>query len=284
MADKKTFADRKYDKRIPYKPSPESKAMAEKYVAPAILAGMSLIPVGGGAAGAMSRLSRPSPAKIVKDSQSSLRRFSTVNRADKVTKMKDRKGLERKDPMEPRVVPSGRSPALQKAREGGGGVTKMKDRRGLEIKQPERKAEAPPSRGFGKKVAKAGAATGAIVGGYYGAKELAKRREARGAVAQDRAKPTDFEKAYQSVGRGAGTDRPVMERKQIAPARVKARPADLKDSYKKPEKKKAEKRKPERKSKVRIAFEKEFAAARKAGKKKFRSKLGKYGSYSTELK
>lgn len=277
MADKKTFADRKYDKRIPYKPSPESKAMAEKYVAPAILAGMSLIPVGGGAAGAMSRLSRPSPAKIVKDSQSSLRRFSTVNRADKVTKMKDRKGLERKDPMEPRVVPSGRSPALQKAREGGGGPTKMKDRRGLEIKQPERKAEAPPSRGFGKKVAKAGAATGAIVGGYYGAKELAKRREARGAVGNDRVEST------QSVQRSSynqknPTQRPydALTSPKAAP-RPKARPADLKP-------KKAEKRKPERKSKVRIAFEKEFAAARKAGKKKFRSKLGKYGSYSTELK
>lgn len=241
----------------------------------------------------MNILAIPSPlpgpggigrALIGKGVQSGVRRFGDVTKGDKTTQMKTRQGLERRDPMEPRVVSSGRSKELQKVREGGGGPTKMKDRRGLEIKQPERKAEAPPSRGFGKKVAKTGAATGAIVGGYYGAKELAKRRETRGAVAQDRAKPTDFEKAYQSVGRGAGTDRPVMERKQIAPARVKARPADLKDSYKKPEKKKAEKRKPERKSKVRIAFEKEFAVARKAGKKKFSSKLGKYGTYSTKLK
>lgn len=198
-------------------------------------------------------------ALIGRGVQSGIRRFGDVTKGDKTTQMKTRQGLERKDPMEPRVVPSGRSPALEKARAGGGGVTQMKDRRGLEIKKTERKAEAPPSRGFNNRSAKA-----AVV------------------PAGSNAKPTDFEKAYQSIGRAS--QRPVRERQQLVPTRVKARPADLKDSYKKPEKKKAEKRKPERKSKVRIAFEKEFAAARKAGKKKFSSKLGKYGTYSTKLK
>lgn len=58
--------------------------------------------------------------------------------------------------------------------------------------------------------------------------------------------------------------------------RPKAKPANPK--------KKVEKRRVEKKSKARIAFEKEFAAARAAGKKTFPSKLGKYGRYSTKLK
>lgn len=194
-------------------------------------------------------------ALIGKGVQSGVRRFGDVTKGDKTTQMKTRQGLERRDPMEPRVVPSGRSKELEKVREGGGGPTKMKDRRGLEIKKTERKAEAPPSRGFGKKVAKAGAATGA----------------------NDRVEST------QSVQRSSYNQKNPTQRPYDASTspkaapRPKARPADLKP-------KKAEKRKPERKSKVRIAFEKEFSAARKAGKKKFRSKLGKYGTYSTKLK
>ena len=91
----------------------------------------------------------------------------------------------------------------------------------------------------------------------------------------------DVQKAYRSINTGTKTDDPVTGvRRRIATP--KARPADLNTSAK--SKKKVEKRKPEKKSKTRIAFEKEFAAARKAGKKKFGSKLGKYGTYSTKLK
>jgi hypothetical protein len=91
----------------------------------------------------------------------------------------------------------------------------------------------------------------------------------------------DVQKAYQKINTGTKTDDPVTGvRRRIATP--KARPADLNTSAK--SKKKVEKRKPEKKSKTRIAFEKEFAAARKAGKKKFTSKIGKYGSYSTKLK
>lgn len=53
MAEKKTFADRKYDKRIPYKPSPEGKKMADEYIAPGIVAGLSMIPVGRAASAGM---------------------------------------------------------------------------------------------------------------------------------------------------------------------------------------------------------------------------------------
>jgi hypothetical protein len=83
--------------------------------------------------------------------QSGARRFSDAAKESKgPTKMKDRGGLERRDPMEPRVVPSGRSKELEKAREGGGGVTKQKDRRGLDIKEkkPEAKESKPESREF----------------------------------------------------------------------------------------------------------------------------------------
>jgi len=90
----------------------------------------------------------------------------------------------------------------------------------------------------------------------------------------------DVQKSYQSVSGGSGTQAPVRQQRQSVPARVKARPANLDTSSKK----KVEKRKIEKKSKTRIAFEKEFAAARKAGKKSFTSKLGKYGQYSTKLK
>lgn len=91
----------------------------------------------------------------------------------------------------------------------------------------------------------------------------------------------DVQKAYRSINTRTKTDDPVTGvRRRIATP--KARPADLNTSAK--SKKKVEKRKIEKKSKTRIAFEKEFAAARKAGKKKFASKLGKFGQYSTKLK
>jgi len=91
----------------------------------------------------------------------------------------------------------------------------------------------------------------------------------------------DVQKAYRSISRGTKTDDPVTGvRRRIATP--KTRPADLDTSAK--SKKKAEKRKVEKKSKTRIAFEKEFAAARAAGKKSFPSKLGKFGRYSTKLK
>ncbi len=201
----------------------------------------------------------PGPGGIVRGVvgrgvQSGVRRFSDVAKGDKTTKMKTRQGTERRDPMEPRVVESGRSEALKKAREGGGGVTKMKDRRGLEIKPPARKAERPPSRGMG--IAKTGAS----------AESKPERRTMSNADVQrssySQTNPT--QRAYDSSK--------SPEKKPVP--RPKARPAT----------KKAEKRKPERKSKIRIAFEKEFAAARRSGKKKFSSKLGKFGVYSTKLK
>lgn len=205
----------------------------------------------------------PGPGGIVrgvigKGVQSGVRRFSDVNKGDKVTKMKDGKGLERKDPMEPRVVESGRSKSLEKTRQGGGGPTKMKDRKGLERK-PERKAEAPPSKGMGKKVAVAGGATGAIVGGYMASKEMAKQRSAKAGVANDKSKPmstADVQKSYQELNRKHGTQRPVTEQRRSVPARVKAKPADLMDSYKKKTKAKSAKpakAKPAKKAQ-RVAF------------------------------
>jgi hypothetical protein len=89
----------------------------------------------------------------------------------------------------------------------------------------------------------------------------------------------DVQKAYQSISRGTKTDDPVLGvRRRIATPKL--RPDNLNTSVKK----KVEKRGVEKKSKTRIAFEKEFAAARKAGKKTFPSKLGKFGTYSTKLK
>ena len=266
MADKRTFSDRKYDKRVLYKPSPESKEMVEKYVAPAVLAGMSLIPIGGGAAGALSRLSRvrsaaPAVAKAERGTQSAVRRFADVNKGDKTTKMKNRQGTERKDPMEPRVVPSGRSDALKKAREGGGGPTKMKDRRGLDIKA---------DRGGGP----------ARRQGSSAPSKSSTVQSTQGAELSSMYMRNPTQRAYDastSPSGGGPEKRQGSSSPSVAKAPIpKAKPASLK--------KKVEKRKPEKKSKTRIAFEKEFAAARKAGKKKFGSKLGKYGTYSTRLK
>lgn len=195
--------------------------------------------------------------------QSGVRRFSDVNKGDKTTKMKNRQGTERKDPMEPRVVPSGRSDALKKAREGGGGPTKMKDRRGLDRK-PEEKAKGrsiiPPVRGGGPARRQGSSAPSFVAAPDRKSEPMSN---------------ADVQKAYRSINTRTKTDDPVTGVRRAIPI-PKAKPANLK--------KKVEKRKPEKKSKTRIAFEKEFAAARKAGKKKFSSKLGKYGTYSTKLK
>lgn len=86
-----------------------------------------------------------------------------------------------------------------------------------------------------------------------------------------KAKSNDYDKAYQSMKR-AGMDRPYDVR--TAPSVTKKptlRPADLKTATPK---------KTVGKSKTRIAFEKEFAANRKAGKKTFAFR-GK--SYNTKL-
>lgn len=77
----------------------------------------------------------------------------------------------------------------------------------------------------------------------------------------------DVEKAYQSVNRKHGTDRPVGEVFRQAPI-PKAKPA-------------MDKSRLAGKSKTRIAFEKEFAKQRKAGKKEFTFKGKKY---TTKLK
>lgn len=182
--------------------------------------------------------------------QSGVRRFSDINKADKNTKMKDRGGLERKDPMEPRVVPSGRSKDLDKVRRGNDGPTKMKDRRGLEIKPPTRKAERPPSRGMG--IAKTGAS--------------AERKPERRAMSN-----ADVQKAYQEVNRKHGTDRPVTEvRRALAPGRVKSKPEGfdkIVDAAKRGGKTQ-QPRKAQGKSKTRIAFEKKFAKERAEAKRR----------------
>ncbi len=204
--------------------------------------------------------------------QSGVRRFSDVNRADKTTKMKDRKGVERRDPMEPRVVDSGRSEALRKTREGGGGPTKMKDRKGLERKEkkPAGRSIIPSVRGGGpaKRQGSSAPSMASTV------------QSTKGAELSSMYMRNPTQRAYDASTspRGGGPEkRQGSSAPSVAKAPVpKAKPASLK--------KKAEKRKVEKKSKTRIAFEKEFAAARKKGKKSFSSKLGKYGKYSTKLK
>ena len=282
MADKRTFGDRKYDKRVLYKPSPESKEMVEKYVAPAVLAGMSLIPVGGGAVGAMSRLSKirraaPAVAKAEKVSQSGARRYSDVNRADKVTKMKDRKGVERRDPMEPRATSSSEKGSQSGVRrysavDSANKTTRMKDRKGVERKEqrPAGRSIIPPVRGGGpvKRQGSSAPSMASTVQSTKGA-ELSSMY-----MRNPTQRPYDASTSPRGGGpeKRQGSSAPSMAKAPIP----KAKPASLK--------KKAEKRKPEKKSKTRIAFEKEFAAARKKGKKSFSSKLGKYGKYSTKLK
>jgi hypothetical protein len=222
--------------------------------------------------------------------QSGIRRFSDVNKGDKTTKMKNRQGTERRDPMEPRVVPSGRSDALKKAREGGGGPTKMKDRRGLDRK-PEEKAKGrsiiPPVRGGGpaRRQGSSAPSMASTVQSTKGA-ELSsmymRNPTQRPYDASTSPSAAPRPKTTQEGMRNANDNMAKMQLERLkksnapAPPKPKAKPASLK--------KKVEKRKPEKKSKTRIAFEKEFAAARKKGKKSFPSKLGKYGTYSTKLK
>jgi hypothetical protein len=216
-------------------------------------------------------------AIVKKGIESGVRRFGNVDKGNKVTQQKDRRGLEPKQ--EPKVVPSGRSKGLDKVREGGGGPTKMKDRKGLEIKETKtfgNRSSGPKDRSTAKKAGVAGVAAGAVVGGYYGSKAL---RDAKSGVANDRKTQTNQQVRDSSYKQTNPTQRPYdastsPKPKADAP-KPKARPADLK--------KKAAPKK-EKKSKTRIAFEKEFAKARREGKKEFTFKGGKYKSYNTKLK
>lgn len=185
--------------------------------------------------------------------QSGIRRFSDVGKADKTTKMKDAKGLERKDPMEFRVVESGRSKALEKTRQGGGGPTKMKDTKGLERK-PERKA-SPPG-GMGRKVLIGGAAAGGA--GYMAAKEMAKQRAAKASVGQDKVE------SNQSVQRSSynqnnPTQRPYdASTSPKAPPKPKLRPA--REGKRAKVERKVE-RKAERKAKPKLNFKANWKGA-----------------------
>jgi hypothetical protein len=206
--------------------------------------------------------------------QSGVRRFSDVNRADKVTKMKDRKGVERRDPMEPRAASSSGKSSQSGVRrysdvQNANKTTKMKDRKGVERKEqrPAGRSIIPSVRGGGPAKRQGSSAPSFVAAPDRKSEPMSN---------------ADVQKAYQSVNTKAGLQAPVRQQRQLVPSRVKARPADLDTSAK--SKKKVEKRKVEKKSKTRIAFEKEFAAARKKGKKSFSSKLGKYGKYSTKLK
>jgi hypothetical protein len=218
----------------------------------------------------------PGPGGVVrgvvkKGVESGVRRFGNVDKGNKVTQQKNSRGLDIKQ--EPKVVNSGRSKGLDKVREGGGGPTKMKDRKGLEIKETKTfgtRSSGPKDRSTAKKAAVAGVAAGAIVGGYYGSKAL---REARSGVGNDRKTQTNQQVRDSSYKQTNPTQRPYdastsPKPKADAP-KPKARPADLK--------KKAAPKK-EKKSKTRIAFEKEFAKNRKAGKKEFKFRGGKYNT------
>jgi hypothetical protein len=205
--------------------------------------------------------------------QSGVRRFSDVNKADKTTKMKDRKGVERRDPMEPRAASSSEKSSKSGVRRysdvnSANKTTKMKDRKGVERKEkkPEGKSIIPSVRGGGPAQRQGSSAPSFVAAPDRKSEPMSN---------------ADVQKAYRSISRGTKTDDPVTGvRRRIATP--KTRPADLNTSAK--TKKKVEKRKVEKKSKTRIAFEKEFAAARKKGKKNFSSKLGKYSKYSTKLK
>jgi len=204
--------------------------------------------------------------------QSGVRRFSDVNKADKTTKMKDQKGIERRDPMEPRAASSSEKSSQSGVRrysdvQNANKTTKMKDRKGVERKEkkPAGRSIIPSVRGGGPAKRQGSSAPSFVAAPDRKSEPMSN---------------ADVQKAYQSINTKAGLQAPVRQQRQLVPSRVKARPADLDTSSKK----KVEKRKVEKKSKTRIAFEKEFAAARKAGKKKFASKLGKYGTYSTKLK
>jgi hypothetical protein len=196
-------------------------------------------------------------AVVGKGVQSGVRRFSDVAKGDKTTKMKTRQGTERKDPMEPRVVDSGRSKALEKTRRGDSGPTKMKDRKGLEIKQTERKSAAPPSRmSTGKKAAIAGGA-GVVVGSMAGI-EMAKRMKARSAAARDRVE------SNQSVQRSSYSQTNPTQR----PYDASKSPASL--DREKPVKPKLRPAKEAKKQVRKQAPKKAKAAPKKAEKPKFK--------------
>lgn len=224
-------------------------------------------------------------AIIGKGVQSGLRRFGDVTKGDKTTQMKTRSGLERAAerprPLEKKASGGTKTDRMSSVRDPKG-PTKMKDRKGLE-RAPDRPRPlekgarpVPPTnrlagagdrpRSFGGKVAAAGAATGAVAGGYYGAKGLS---EARKGVAKDRKSP-NADAQRSSYSQSNPTQRPYD-----ASTSPKAKPPIPKAKPAKPEKK--------GKSKTRIAFEKEFAKARKAGKKEFKFRGGKFKSYNTKL-
>lgn len=252
--------------------APKTSKVVKK-AADALATGAEYSPIGGGMVGMVKK------AKTFQSGTMAGRVGQLKKGPEGPTKMKTRSGLEKK--VEPKVVDSGRSKALEKTRQGDTGPTKQKDRRGLEIKAAPKKtfgntSSGPKDKGMARKAAAAGVATGAIVGGYYGSKAL---REAKSGVAKDKPKSNDFDKAYRSLNSNSGVQAPNRALNRSVPARVKAKPDDLKKPY---EKKKA---KPERKgkSKTRIAFEKAFAKARREGKKEFTFNGGKYKSYNTKL-
>jgi hypothetical protein len=229
----------------------------------------------------------PGPGGIVKKGiqkgiQSGIRRFSTPN-SGAATKMKDRGGLG-KDTVKKKDATSGTKTDRMRDVKDPKGPTKMKDRKGLERKPDPKPANQARTfgdkggptkstgRSTGQKVAAAGVATGAVVGGYYGSKGLS---EARKNVANDRKVQTNQQVRDSSYKQTNPTQRPYDASTSPKPKgfvkasgdpsapKPKARPADLKKPGK---------------SKTRIAFEKEFAKARREGKKEFKFKGGKYNT------
>jgi hypothetical protein len=211
----------------------------------------------------------PGPGGVVrgvvkKGIESGVRRFGNVDRGGVVTKQKGRDGLMRDTVRKKEATSGTKTDRMGGVRENRG-PTKMKDRKGL-----ERKVEVKPeTRTFG--------------GRLSGPKDRSTANKAGVAgVANDRKTQTNQQVRDSSYNQTNPTQRPYdastsPKPKADAP-RPKARPADLK----KPKKKAAPKK--EKKSKTRIAFEKEFAKARREGKKEFTFKGGKYKSYNTKLK
>lgn len=191
-------------------------------------------------------------AIVGRGAQSVIRRFSDVTKADKVTQMKGRDGLARKPmkkPEEPKVVESGRSKALEKTRQGGGGPTKMKDRKGLERKDPmepkrsiEPKPESKPvSRSFS--AVPIGSAPKGMI-------------EAKSGVAKDRSKPmstASVQESYQQLNRKHGTQRPVTEVSRAIPI-PRAKPDRPKKDAKPKAKPVAKKSAPKAKAKAKPAI------------------------------
>lgn len=196
----------------------------------------------------------PGPGGVVrgvvkKGIESSVRRFGNVDKGGVVTKQKGRDGLMR-DTVKKKEATSGTKTDRMGGVRENRGPTKMKDRKGL-----ERKVEVKPE-----------------------AKTFGTRSSGPKSRGEARKTQTNQQVRDSSYNQTNPTQRPYdastsPKPKADAP-RPKARPADLK-------KKAAPKR--EKKSKTRIAFEKEFAKARREGKKEFAFKGGKYKSYNTKL-